>query len=56
MKMTFEEWLSENSSDIEREYQLLHDEYGDAMNLLSEFKIQKYKEYLEIYEMSTRCY
>ena len=46
--LKYDEWLSENYSEIETKYSILHDEYGDAMNcLLCEYKEQKYKEYLE---------
>lgn len=45
-KLSFDDWLGKNSDIVEREYELLHDEYGDAMNLLSQYKEQKYREYL----------
>ena len=46
--MTYEEWLSEHSDSVEREYQLLHDEYGDALTCsLCQYKEQKYREYVE---------
>ena len=41
---TFDSWIRQHSNEVEREYQLLHGEYGDAMNLLSEFKEQRYRE------------
>jgi len=44
MKMTFEEWISEYGDAVEREWQSIHDEYGDSAPLLSEFKEQRYKE------------
>lgn len=47
---SFEAWICENGSDVEREWQKVHDEYGDAAPLLSAFKEQRWREAKEIYE------
>lgn len=52
--MSFSEWCYE--SNIEREYELLHDEYGDMMPLLSDFKEARYQEYVEGYKMMHRAW
>ena len=48
---TFEQWIAENSSEVEKEYELLQDEYGDALTcFISEFKEQRYREAVEVIE------
>jgi hypothetical protein len=42
--MPYEEWISEHGSEIYREWQLIHDEYGDLAPLLADFKMQRYNE------------
>ena len=37
-------WICEHGHDIEREWELIHDEYGDASPLLSDFKYQRWQE------------
>ncbi len=49
--MTFEEWCYE--TDIESKYQALHDEYGDAACLLSEYKDYHYQEYVLTFRKET---
>ena len=45
--LSFDEWINQNSSQVEREYEILKNEYGDALTcLLSDYKEQKYREYL----------
>jgi len=45
---TFDEWLSEHGDEVEKEYQIYHEVYGDAMNcILSDYKEQKYNEFIE---------
>ena len=41
---TFEEWIFENGDSVERAWQFIHDEYGDAAPLLCMYKDQKYRE------------
>ena len=49
--LTFEQWVSEFGSDAEADYAHYYEEYGDAMNcMLSEYKQQKYREYIESVE------
>jgi hypothetical protein len=43
---TFDQFISEHGTAVEREYQQIHDEYGDAAPLLSHFKQQRYEEWL----------
>jgi hypothetical protein len=49
--LTFDQWCYE--SDVETEWQTLHDEYGDALPLLSEYKNQKYGEYVLTFSKET---
>lgn len=49
---TYDEWLSEHGSEIEKEWRLIHDDYGDAAPLLSQFKHQRYQEY--VYSLTSR--
>ena len=49
--MTFDEWCYE--SNIETKWQTLHDEYGDAAPLLSEFKEYHYREYVLTFSKET---
>jgi hypothetical protein len=44
---TFEEWINEHGDIVEREYNRICDEYGDLAPLLSAFKQQRYKEYMD---------
>ena len=46
MNQNFESWLSEHGDEIEREWQFIHDEYGDAAPLFSDFQEQRYGEAL----------
>ena len=46
--LSFEEWCHE--VDIESQYKALHDEYGYATALLSDYKQHHYEEYLENFE------
>ena len=48
MIKNFESWISEHGDEIEREWQFIYDEYGDAAPLLSDYKEQKYRESIEI--------
>ena len=45
--MTYNEWYSEHGDEVEREWHFIHDEYGDLAPLLSQFKEQRYREFLE---------
>lgn len=47
---TFEQWKYEHGASAELEYNILKDEYGDAMRVfLSQYLEQKYREFLEEY-------
>ena len=46
--LSFEEWCYE--VDIESQYKALHDEYGYATALLSDYKQHHYEEYLQSFE------
>jgi len=52
--MNFDEFCYE--SKVEEEYLTLRDEFGDEMPLLSEFKMQRYQEYLDTIKNGTREY
>ena len=45
--LTFDEWLAENLSKIEIKWNAIKDEYGDAGPLLSSYKEQCYREYVD---------
>lgn len=45
--MTYIEWISEHGDEVEREWNYICDEYGDAAPLLSQFRTQRYNEFLE---------
>ena len=42
---SFDDWVAGNDCAISDEWQLIHDEYGDAAPLLSRFKEQRYREF-----------
>jgi hypothetical protein len=62
--LKIENWLKENpplsidawvyEKGIERDYERLHEEYGDAACLYSEYKEYRYQEYLENYQQNAR--
>lgn len=52
--MKFDEFCYE--SKVENEYSKLRDEYGDAIPTLSQFKEQRYQEYLDNRKKSMREY
>lgn len=52
--MNFDEFCYE--SKVEEEYSRLHDEFGDRMPTLSEFKEQRYREYLDKIKNGIREY
>lgn len=44
---SFDDWIAGNNCAISDEWQLIRDEYGDAAPLLSQFKEQRYREFVE---------
>ena len=45
--ISYEEWIGCNGEEVYRDWQFIHDEYGDAAPLLSAFKEQRYREAMQ---------